>query len=202
MGGIWCRLVVDNYRWWVNLSTPTVYHILLDENPTGGITANNIMMCSYLGRLQLFVTLMETLYYMWNNVDIKTSQVWARCGIIRYTNVAVTHLHKFLWLCRNSGIHYSVEHTVSAYNHKVDVESWITHLPVRDFMKQFCVYFPHLTPCNMHLLLSAVKFRIHNMLHSKYFPWNCPPPISSRAEHMDGTVKPTVYAPQIHPDLQ
>ena len=71
--------------WQLTFSTAIRANIIIDENPQGFLTINNLKLVAYISHLHLFDPHMAPLYHISTVVDNKASEIWDRRGSISTT---------------------------------------------------------------------------------------------------------------------
>ena len=82
MGGV---CYIPHRDWHVRrltFSTAIRAHILIDENPNGLITKNDLKLAAYIAHLHLFAPRMAPLEHISTGVDNTATEIWVRRGSV------------------------------------------------------------------------------------------------------------------------
>ena len=117
-----------------------------------------------------------------NNI---VAQRWTNMGSVSTASSVKTILRELYLEAMRQHIHASVGHIPGEDNKMADAASWITHLPDRKFLSNYCTHFPQSKTWRMLPLPSGCMRQLSTMLHNKQSPRNSLPPSSRKTPPPD-----------------
>ena len=145
-------------------------HILIDENPNGFLTINDLELAAYISHLHLFAPHMAPLEHISTGVDNTAAEIWACRGSVSTATAIGPLLQESAWITHKVNIHASIKRIPGVENIEADAASQLNHPPVHAFLKYFNTSFPQPTPWWLSLLPSGATPRLHTMLLTKQPP--------------------------------
>ena len=170
MGGVCYSPSGDWHVWRLTFSTAMRDHIIIDENPNGFLTINDLDLAAYIDHLHMFSPRMAPLEHISKGVDNTAAKSWARRGSVITATVIGPLLQEAAWTTRQAKIHTSIKRIPGVENIEADAALRLTHLSVHSFIKYFNTSFTQPTPWRLSLLPSGVTPRLHTMLLIKQSP--------------------------------
>ena len=167
MGGV-CQAPDGQWFVWRSpFSATTLVRLVLDTNPGGDVTINDLELATPLAQVQIFAPVMETLDHIRTSMGNTAMQGWDKRESVRTAAVVGPILWDLALPIRTHKIHSSVRRISGTDNKMAGAASRLTPLTNNMFLCHFYLIFPHRKPWWMLTLPSECKRRLTSTLHRK-----------------------------------
>ena len=155
MGGFFQERGSRWFVWRSPFSAEMQFIIVMDTNPKGDVTINDLDLPALLTQVQLFPPNMYTLAHTRTAVDNTEVQVWYNRGSVSSAIVVSPIIRYLALLKRTHKIYSSVHRITSADNKMADAASRLTHLTDKIFLQHFALTLPQINHCRLITLPSG-----------------------------------------------